>query len=105
MMISSARKPIHPGEILLAEFMQPLGLSQNALGRALKVSPRRINELVHGERQLTADTAARLARYFGTSAKFWLGLQMQYDLEVLEATLGPEIARQVRPRQADGAEA
>ena len=65
--------PVHPGEILLEEFMKPLGLSQTRLGRDLGVSPRRINEIVHGKRSITADTALRLSRYFGTSAEFWLG--------------------------------
>ncbi len=73
--------PVHPGEILLEEFMQPLGLSQTRLGRDLGVSPRRINEIVHGKRSITADTALRLSRYFGTSAEFWLGLQTDYDLD------------------------
>lgn len=69
-----------PGEILMDEFMTPLGLSQNALGRALHVPPRRINEIVHGKRSITPDTALRLARYFGTSAQFWLDVQQNYDL-------------------------
>jgi addiction module HigA family antidote len=73
-------KPIHPGEILLEEFMKPLGLSQNALARALQVPPRRINEVVHEKRSISADTALRLARYLGTTAEFWAGLQADYDL-------------------------
>ncbi len=73
--------PLHPGEILLEEFLLPLGLSQNKLGHELGVSPRRINEIVHGKRRVTADTALRLARYFGNSPSFWLGLQMDYDLD------------------------
>lgn len=72
---------IHPGEILLEEFLRPLALSQNALARAIGVPPRRINEIVLGKRAITADTAIRLARHFGTSEKFWLGLQADYDLE------------------------
>jgi addiction module HigA family antidote len=72
---------IHPGEILQEEFMNPMGLSQTALARALKVPPRRINEIVHGKRSITADTALRLARYFGVSEGFWMGLQADYDLE------------------------
>ncbi len=87
--------PLHPGEILLEEFMKPLGLSQNRLGRALKVSPRRINEIVHGRRGITADTALRLSRYFGTSAEFWLGLQTDYDLDVARDELEERIAREV----------
>lgn len=72
---------IHPGEVLLEEFMQPLGISQNRLARAMCVPPRRINEIVHGQRAVTADTALRLAHVLGTSAQFWLGLQADYDLE------------------------
>jgi addiction module HigA family antidote len=74
--------PVHPGEILREEFMQPLGLSQTRLGRDLGVSPRRINEIVHGKPSVTAHTALRLNRYFGTSAGFWLGLQADYDLDL-----------------------
>ncbi len=72
---------IHPGEILLEEFLIPMEVSQNALARATDVAPRRINEIVLGKRSITADTAIRLARYFGTSEKFWMGLQADYDLE------------------------
>jgi addiction module HigA family antidote len=72
---------IHPGEVLFEEFMQPLGISQNRLARAMSVPPRRINEIVHGQRAITADTALRLAHVLGTSAQFWLGLQADYDLE------------------------
>ena len=74
--------PVHPGEILMEEFMRPLEISQNQLGKDLAVSPRRINEIVHARRSVTADTALRLARYFRNSASFWLGLQMDYDLDV-----------------------
>lgn len=70
---------IHPGEVLFEEFLQPMAISQNALARAIDVPPRRINEIVHGKRSITADTAVRLAIYFGTSEKFWLGLQGNYD--------------------------
>jgi addiction module HigA family antidote len=73
---------VHPGEILLEEFLKPMGLSQNRLARDIGVSPRRINEIVLGKRALTADTALRLARYFKMSAKFWLGLQMDYELDM-----------------------
>lgn len=77
-----ARLPnIHPGEVLFEEFMQPLGISQNRLARAMCVPPRRINEIVHGQRAVTADTALRLAHVLGTSPQFWLGLQADYDLE------------------------
>jgi addiction module HigA family antidote len=74
--------PVHPGEVLLEEFMKPMGLSQNRLGNALRVSPRRINEIVNGKRGITADTALRLSRYFGNSPEFWMGLQVDYDLDV-----------------------
>ena len=79
---------IHPGEILLEEFLEPLGISQNALARATSVSPRRINEIVLGKRGVTADTAVRLAAALGTSERFWLGLQADYDLEEAHRTLG-----------------
>ena len=72
---------VHPGEVLLEEFLKPLGVSQNSLARAVNVLPRRINEIVHGKRSVSADTAVRLSRFFGTSEKFWLGLQDDYDLE------------------------
>ena len=88
--------PVHPGEILLEEFMKPLGLSQTRLGRDLGVSPQRINEIVHGKRSVTADTALRLSRYFGTSAEFWLGLQADYDLETASNRLAERIAREVK---------
>ena len=74
-------KPVHPGEILFEEFLKPLGLSQNRLALGMSVSPRRINEIVLGKRSISADTALRLGRYFGMSAQFWLGLQMDYDLD------------------------
>ena len=88
--------PVHPGEILLEEFMQPLGLSQTRLGRDLGVSPRRINEIVHGKRSVTADTALRLSRYFGTSAESWLGLQADYDLDTASDRLAERILREVK---------
>jgi len=87
--------PIHPGEILLEEFMKPFGLSQNQLGNELNVSPRRINEIVHGRRSVTADTALRLARFFGNSASFWLGLQMDYDLDVAADESSVHIRKEV----------
>ncbi len=74
--------PIHPGEILLEEFMKPLNISQNALAKSLKVTPRRINEIVNKKRAVTADTAMRLARFFGNSAEFWMNLQYKYELEL-----------------------
>ena len=79
---------IHPGEILLEEFLNALGISQYQLAKAISVPPRRINEIVHGQRSITADTALRLARYFGTSERFWLNLQSGYDLEVEKERLG-----------------
>lgn len=90
--------PVHPGEILLEEFMKPLGLSQNRIGRELNVSPRRINEIVHGKRSVTADTALRLARFFGNSAAFWLGLQMDFDLDVAEDEIAARIREEVQQR-------
>jgi len=86
-------EPVHPGEILREEFLKPLGLSQTRLGRDLGVSPRRINEIIHGKRRVTAETALRLSRYFGTSAEFWLGLQDDYDLDVASDHLANRIAR------------
>jgi len=74
--------PVHPGEVLLEEFLEPTGLSQYRLAKDISVPPRRINEIVHGKRGITADTALRLARYFGTSERFWLNLQSRYELEV-----------------------
>ena len=88
--------PVHPGEILLEEFMLPLGLSQTRLGRDLGVSPRRINEIVHGKRSITADTALRLSRYFGTSPEFWLGLQADYDLDLATDRLADRILQEVK---------
>ena len=86
---------VHPGEILLEEFLKPMGLSQNRLAHDIGVSPRRINEIVLGKRALTADTALRLARYFKMSAKFWLGLQMDYELDVETDRLGKRLDREV----------
>ena len=81
-MTNPTRLPnIHPGEVLLEEFLKPMEISQNALARAIRVPPRRVNEIVLGKRAITADTALRLARFFGTSEKFWMGLQADYDLE------------------------
>lgn len=84
---------IHPGDILLEDFLKPLDLSQNALARAIGVPPRRINEIVLGKRGVTADTAMRLARAFGTSERFWLGLQADYDLEQAQCKLGSTLDR------------
>ena len=92
-----ARLPnIHPGEVLREEFLTPLNLSQNRVARDINVPPRRINEIVLGKRAVTADTALRLARYFGTSERFWLGLQADYDLEEARRALGPRLNKEVR---------
>ena len=88
--------PIHPGEVLLADFLEPLALSQYRLAHDVSVPPRRINEIVHGMRAITADTALRLARYFGTTDRFWLNLQARFDLETQRDALGPRLAREVR---------
>jgi antitoxin HigA-1 len=92
---SDRLQPVHPGEVLLEEFLKPMGLSQNQLALAIRVPARRINEIVHGKRRVTADTALRLARYFGVSAEFWLGLQMDYDLDVATEEIGDRIEREV----------
>lgn len=90
--------PIHPGEILLEEFMKPLELSQNALARALAVPPGRIGEIVNARRSITGDTALRLARHFGTSPEFWMNLQARFDLETAQIAAGKEIRARVKPR-------
>jgi addiction module HigA family antidote len=87
--------PVHPGEILEEEFMKPLGISQNRLGNYLGVSPCRISEIIHGKRAITADIALRLSKYFGNSASFWLGLQMDFDLDTAEDELAPQIDKEV----------
>ncbi len=88
--------PIHPGEILLEDFLEPLGLSQHRLAKDTSVSPRRINEIVHGTRSISADTALRLARYFGTTDRFWLNLQVHYDLELEKDRLGERLQTEVQ---------
>lgn len=90
--------PVHPGEVLLADFLEPMGLSQYRLAKDIHVPPRRINEIVHGTRAVSADTALRLARYFGTTERFWLNLQTRYDLDVETDRSGDRIAREVVPR-------
>jgi addiction module HigA family antidote len=87
--------PIHPGEILLEEYLKPLGLSQYRLAKDITVPARRVNEIVHGKRAITADTALRLARFFGTSDRFWLNLQTRYDLEVQKERLKGRLDREV----------
>ena len=89
--MKSKMKPIHPGEVLLSEFLEPLDVTQNRLALAIDVPPRRINEIVHGKRRITADTALRLARYFRTSDQFWVNLQSRYDLEIERDLIGPEL--------------
>jgi len=87
--------PVHPGEILLEEFLQEMGISQYRLAKDIRVHPRRINEIVHGKRAISADTALRLARYFGTTERFWLNLQTHYDLEVEKDRLGDRLKKEV----------
>ena len=99
-MAARAHPPVHPGEILREEFLEPMGLSQYRLAKELSVPARRINEIVHGKRSISADTALRLARYFGTSDEFWMNLQMHYDLEVERAKLSRRLPREVSVRKA-----
>ena len=87
--------PIHPGEVLLEDFLKPLGISQYRLAKDLKVPPRRINEIVHGTRSISADTALRLSRYFGTTDRLWLNMQARYDLEIEKDRLGDRIEKEV----------
>jgi antitoxin HigA-1 len=87
--------PVHPGEILLEEFLKPMNLSQNQIALALRVPARRINEIVHGKRRVTADTALRLGLYFNMSPRFWLGLQMDYDLDVANDEVGDRLNQEV----------
>lgn len=95
-MTTRAIPPIHPGELLLEEFLDPMGISQYRLAQDIGVDARRINEIVHGKRAISADTALRLGRYFGTSPRFWLNLQTHYDLEVQEMALGDRLDREVK---------
>jgi antitoxin HigA-1 len=88
---------VHPGEVLSEEFLKPLGISQNRLAREIRVPPRRVNEIVLTKRAITPDTALRLARYFGTSERFWLGLQMDFDLEEAKAALAETLEREIKP--------
>jgi addiction module HigA family antidote len=94
--------PVHPGEILLEEFLSPLGVSQYRLAKETSVPPRRINEIVRGSRSISADTALRLARYFRTSERFWMNLQARYDLEVEKDRLGDRLMREVKVLTAVG---
>jgi len=93
-------KPAHPGEVLLEDFLKPLDMSQYALAKAIGVPQIRVSEITRGVRAITPDTALRLARYFGTSAEFWLGMQATYDLEMARDKVGAEIEAQVEPRAA-----
>jgi addiction module HigA family antidote len=95
-MMDDTLSPIHPGEVLLEDFMKPLGLSQYRLAHDIGVAPIRISQIVHGQRAITVDTAMRLARYFGTSAAVWLRLQVRYELEVAEKDLSERINREVK---------
>jgi addiction module HigA family antidote len=93
-------QPVHPGEILLEEFLEPLGVSQYRLAKEVDVPPRRINEIVHGDRAISADTALRLGRYFGVSPMFWLNLQTRFDLEIQQDRLPSSFERTVQVFQA-----
>ncbi|MEN8181935.1 MAG: HigA family addiction module antitoxin [Myxococcota bacterium] len=94
-MARKVHSPIHPGEILLEEFLGPMEISQYRLAKDISVPPRRINEIVHGKRAITADTALRLARYFGMTERFWMNLQTRYDLEVEKGRLKGRLAKEV----------
>src|SRR3972149_3558154 len=95
MMATTKLAPVHPGEILLEEFLVPMGITQYRLAKDISVPPRRINEVVHGKRGITADTALRLSRFFGNSERFWLNLQAQYDLETERDRLGSRLDQEV----------
>ena len=97
-MTTAKISPVHPGEVLLEEFLKPLSLSQYRLAKDISVPPRRINEIVHGTRAVSANTALRLSRYFGVSERFWLNLQAHYDLDVERDRLGDRLEREVSPR-------
>lgn len=94
--------PVHPGEVLLEDFLSPLGISQYRLAKDISVPPRRINEIVHGQRSISADTALRLARFFGVSPRFWLNLQAQFDLDVESDRLGDRLRDEVVSRERPG---
>lgn len=97
MMTDNGMRPIHPGEILREEFLDPMGMSVNALAKALRVPPTRMNEIVRENRGITADTAMRLARHFGTTERFWLNLQMEYELRTAQVRNASRIAEEVAP--------
>ena len=94
-MTDKRRPPVHPAEVLLEEFLTPLGSSQHRLAKSISVPPRRINEIVHGKRAITTNTALRLSRFFGMSERFWINLQVGYDLEVEKDRLADRLAREV----------
>ncbi len=93
--------PVHPGEVLLEEFLKPMGISQYQLAKGMKVYPRKINEIVHGKRGITADTALRLSRYLGTTAELWLNLQTLYDLEITRDAIEDQVIREITPLAHD----
>jgi len=95
-MVEEKLPPIHPGEILLEEFLKPMGISQHRVARDINVSPRLINEIVHGKRSVSADTALRLSRYFGLSERFWMNLQSRYDLELEKDRLAGRLEKEVQ---------
>ncbi len=99
--MSKALTPITPGEILLDEFLKPLGISQNELARAISVPPNRISQIIHGKREITADTALRLGRFFGIEPEFWLNLQSRYNMKVARNLLGKELEKTVRVYNQD----
>jgi len=101
-MASRKLAPLHPGEILLEEFLKPMNLSQNKLALDIRVPARRINEIVHGKRRITADTALRLAKYFKMSPQFWLGLQMDFDIDVASDQLSDRLDQEIREYQPTG---
>ena len=99
-MTNRAFAPVHPGEVLLEDFLEPMGISQYRLAKSIKVAPRRINEIVHGKRAITADTALRLGLFFGMEEQFWLNLQTHYDLEVARTEAGERLKAEVVPHAA-----
>jgi len=101
-MAMKRQAPVHPGEVLFEEFLKPLGVTQYRIARDISVPPRRINQIVHGKRAVTADTALRLARYFGTSERFWLNLQARFDLELGKDRLGNRLEKEVSPLRKAG---
>ncbi|MGH7885589.1 MAG: HigA family addiction module antitoxin [Thermodesulfobacteriota bacterium] len=100
--MSKKLTPIHPGEILLEEFLNPMNISQYRLSKETNMPPRRINEIVHGKRSITANTALRLSRFFGTTERFWLNLQTRYDLEVEKDNLGDRLIKEVNVNEKAG---